>query len=187
MKCPSCEAENPEDAWICGQCGEQLPEASPSPDLPPIQLVAPPGVEVLPSHGYQAAAVHFGGFWVRFLAVIVDGLVLGVVIGPLEGGAAASGSIAFITTASVLSVLIVYLYSIIMIWKFQATLGKMVMGLKVYEMDGTPPDLGTAAVREISKILSAIVCYLGFIWVGFDADKQAWHDKIAKTYVVYKG
>ena len=187
MKCPSCEAENPEDAWICGQCGEQLPEASPSPDLPPIQPVAPPGVEVLPSNGYQAAAVHFGGFWVRFLAIIVDGLVLGVVIGPLEGGAAASGSIAFITTASVLSVLIVYLYSIIMIWKFQATLGKMVMGLKVYEMDGTPPDLGTAAVREISKILSAIVCYLGFIWVGFDADKQAWHDKIAKTYVVYKG
>ena len=83
--------------------------------------------------------------------------------------------------------MIVYVYNIIMIWKFQATLGKMVMGLKVYEMDGTPPDLGTAAVREISKILSAIVCYLGFIWVGFDADKQAWHDKIAKTYVVYKG
>jgi len=69
--------------------------------------------------------------------------------------------------------------------QFQATVGKMTLGIKVFNADGTAPGFGTALVREISKILSALCCYIGFIWAGFDADKQAWHDKIAKTYVVY--
>jgi uncharacterized RDD family membrane protein YckC len=153
--------------------------------MPATQQVAPPGVAVRQSSGYQPATAEFAGFWIRFLAVIIDGLVLGVVLGPLEGAAVASNSVSFVTISSILAVLIVYTYNILMVWRFQATLGKMAMGIKVFNTDGTAPGFGTAFVREISKIPSALCCYLGFIWAGFDADKQAWHDKIAKTYVVF--
>jgi uncharacterized RDD family membrane protein YckC len=73
---------------------------------------------------------------------------------------------------------------IVLTGRFQATLGKMCLGLKVTGTDMRPRSYATAATREISKIVSAIPCMLGFIWAGFDPRKQAWHDKIAKTYVI---
>jgi uncharacterized RDD family membrane protein YckC len=42
----------------------------------------------------------------------------------------------------------------------------------------------TAIVRALSCFLSLAVCGLGFIWIAFDANHQAWHDKIAGTLVV---
>jgi uncharacterized RDD family membrane protein YckC len=182
MQCPNCGAENPPGAYACVECGAQFqaPEA-----MPAAQTGEPPGVAMRQSSGYQPATAEAAGFWVRFLAILVDGLVLGIVLGPLEGAAVASNSVSFITAGSILAVLIVYTYNILMVWRFQATVGKMALGIKVFNTDGTAPGFGTAFVREISKILSALCCYIGFIWAGFDADKQAWHDKIAKTYVLY--
>jgi uncharacterized RDD family membrane protein YckC len=41
------------------------------------------------------------------------------------------------------------------------------------------------ALRQIiGQWVAAIFCYIGFIWALFDANKQGWHDKIAKTLVV---
>ena len=187
MKCPSCGTENPPGAWACGQCGAQFQVAAPPSAMPPLptQPVAPPGVAMRQSSGYRPATAEFAGFWVRFLAILVDGLLLGLVLGPLQAGAALSKSTPFIVASAILAFIIVYGYFIIMTWRFQATVGKMVLGIKVFNTDGTAPGFGTAFVREISMILSALCCYIGFIWAGFDAEKQAWHDKIAKTYVIY--
>lgn len=65
------------------------------------------------------------------------------------------------------------------------TLGKIAMGTKVVNEDGIAPSLLTAFMREvIGKFISAIVLYLGFIWIIFDSKFQGWHDKIASTYVI---
>ena len=67
------------------------------------------------------------------------------------------------------------------------TIGKMALGIKVVNLNNTQthPDYVHAFLREIvGKLISAAVLLLGYIWVIFDKNKQAWHDKIAGTVVI---
>ena len=66
----------------------------------------------------------------------------------------------------------------------RATFGKQFMQLQVVGAEGQQLSLGQAAARNFSKILSQLVYYLGFLWSFWDSDRQTWHDKIAKTYVI---
>jgi uncharacterized RDD family membrane protein YckC len=50
--------------------------------------------------------------------------------------------------------------------------------------DGQPLSFLTAFVRILAALFSACVLFLGFFWIGWDRDKQGWHDKIAGTVVV---
>jgi uncharacterized RDD family membrane protein YckC len=59
------------------------------------------------------------------------------------------------------------------------------MGLKVIRADGNPPTIGRSIIRFIGYGISAIVFWLGYLWVLVDNDRQAWHDHMAKTWVVY--
>ena len=70
--------------------------------------------------------------------------------------------------------------------EFQATIGKKLLGLKVVDATtgGGPIGLPRGAIRTVSKILSAMAFFLGFIWVAFSPRKQGWHDLIAQTQVV---
>ena len=45
-------------------------------------------------------------------------------------------------------------------------------------------DMGTALLRYVGYIVSAIPLALGFLWIIWDPEKQGWHDKIAKTRVI---
>jgi uncharacterized RDD family membrane protein YckC len=66
-----------------------------------------------------------------------------------------------------------------------ATLGKKAFGLRIIKLDGSKPGVGTALLRVIiGYFISSLVFYLGFIWIGFDPNKQGWHDKISNTYVI---
>jgi uncharacterized RDD family membrane protein YckC len=65
------------------------------------------------------------------------------------------------------------------------TMGKSVMGLKVIRADGRPPTIGHSIIRFFGYGVSAIVFWLGYFWVLVDNDRQAWHDHMAKTWVVY--
>jgi uncharacterized RDD family membrane protein YckC len=70
-------------------------------------------------------------------------------------------------------------------WKTRgSTIGGSVFDLRVVRLDGRPIDWETAIVRALSCFLSMVVVGLGFIWIAFDSNKQAWHDKIAGTVVV---
>jgi uncharacterized RDD family membrane protein YckC len=70
-------------------------------------------------------------------------------------------------------------------WKTRgSTIGGSVFDLRVVRLDGRPIDWETAIVRALSCFLSMVVVGLGFIWIAFDGNKQAWHDKIAGTVVV---
>lgn len=69
-------------------------------------------------------------------------------------------------------------------WSTGATPGQRILGLRVVTAAGTPPSVGRSLVRYLAAILSALVIFLGLIWVAFDPKKQSWHDKIAGTFVV---
>jgi uncharacterized RDD family membrane protein YckC len=66
----------------------------------------------------------------------------------------------------------------------RATYGKEYMQLQVVGKEGEQLSLGKAAARNFSKIISQLIYGLGFLWSFWDADRQTWHDKIAKTYVI---
>ena len=95
-------------------------------------------------------------------------------------GAAAGG----FGIAQVLLLVISLAYSIGLIgWKGQ-TVGMMALRIKVVLTTGQPVDYGRAALRWVGSIISGMVLCLGYLWIAWDPDKQAWHDKIAGTYVV---
>jgi uncharacterized RDD family membrane protein YckC len=65
------------------------------------------------------------------------------------------------------------------------TLGKRALGIRVYDFRvGGPIGYGRGLLRYVGKILSGLVCFLGFLWMLWDREKQTWHDKIATTVVV---
>ena len=68
-------------------------------------------------------------------------------------------------------------------WK-GATLGGMVLRLRIVRVDGTPITLAATLVRSLSSFLSAVALFLGFFWAGWSREKRAWHDRIAGTLVV---
>jgi Predicted membrane protein/domain len=72
-----------------------------------------------------------------------------------------------------------------LMWKIKGTtIGGLVCGLKVVRRDGADLNWDTAIVRALGCFLSMVVAGLGFLWIVFDEDRQAWHDKIAGTLVV---
>jgi uncharacterized RDD family membrane protein YckC len=68
-------------------------------------------------------------------------------------------------------------------WK-RTTVGGIICQLRVVRVDGTPLTFADALVRGLSSIFSLAVVGLGCLWIVKDPDHQAWHDKIAGTYVV---
>lgn len=125
------------------------------------------------------------GFWTRVLAFIIDAILLGIassiVVGVL-GGAPGEIDNRSQGTSTLLG-LAYYLY----FWSSYGggqTLGMRALNIKVIRTDGTQLDLVGALIRYVGLIISFVVIFLGVIWVAFDAEKQGWHDKIAKTYVV---
>ena len=124
-------------------------------------------------------SVKYAGFWVRFLAMVLDCILLGAVSTILSGGNNdIQGSI---------SLAVGWLYFAFMESSVkQATLGKMVLGLKVTDINGKKISFARATGRYFAKILSAIILFIGFIMVAFTEKKQGLHDKLADTLVVRK-
>ena len=127
---------------------------------------------------------HYAGFWVRFGALLLDGIVLGTVFAILN-------SLWNIDIQnpppeiSLLQSLITVIYYVLFTVNYGQTLGKMALGIRVIRQDGGPSSWGAILFREtIGKFFSAITLLIGYIMVGFDPKKRALHDRLAKTYVV---
>lgn len=87
----------------------------------------------------------------------------------------------------ILTICIQVLYSTFMeSSKFQATVGKLALGLIVTDLSGTKLDFSKALVRNLCKIISNFTLFIGYIMAGFTEKKQALHDMIASTLVVKK-
>jgi uncharacterized RDD family membrane protein YckC len=65
------------------------------------------------------------------------------------------------------------------------TVGKRLANIRVIDFDsGGPIDRGRAAIRYFGRLLSGIVCFLGYFWMLWDSERQTWHDKLANSVVV---
>ena len=151
-------------------------------------------------------AFRYAGFWIRFLAVLIDGLIMGVVgaavqmlllgttvmsVGrvrpnatPEEAFTAMGAVFGTIALVSVINIAIAACYEAFFLSRVGATPGKMACSLKVVRPDGSPLSLGRAFGRYFAKWLSWIILGIGFIIAGFDAQKRALHDMICDTRVV---
>ena len=65
------------------------------------------------------------------------------------------------------------------------TVGKRAMNIRVIDADnGGPIGYGRAAIRIVGKALSGFACYIGYLWMLWDPNKQTWADKLANDVVV---
>jgi uncharacterized RDD family membrane protein YckC len=144
-----------------------------------------------------AMAVAYGGFWIRFVAALIDGIICYIVTSILEFALLGSAMVRFaanpadlgsalskVGLAWLISVTVGCSYETYFIGKMAATPGKMAMGLKVVRADGSPVDYARAAGRYFSKVLSAIILFIGYIMAGVDSQKRALHDMICDTRVI---
>ncbi len=141
---------------------------------------------------------HYAGFWIRFAAKFIDGILMQIVLIPvqmlLQGSIGLSGgsspdamqsfALAGLFVSLAISIIVPLLYNGFMIGKYGATLGKMACGLKVVMPDGSPVSTGRAFGRYLAEIVSGLILYIGYIMAGFDDEKRALHDHIASTRVI---
>ncbi|MFA7314403.1 MAG: RDD family protein [Candidatus Magasanikbacteria bacterium] len=130
----------------------------------------------------ESTEKKYAGFWIRFLAIIIDSVLLSF-IGSLFGATTYSGLSVSVSYTGWKALIPLAYVLIFWIWK-GATPGKMVLGLKIIEEDGKKLTWQKAVVRYLSMFLSGIAFCLGFFWIGFNPKKQGWHDLLAKTYVI---
>lgn len=127
------------------------------------------------------------GFGRRFIAFIVDGAILWVVLNFFDVIiSTVGGANEYSVLLDFLNILIPFGYFVGFWATISQTPGKMVMGIKVVGIDGKPISWGKAVVRYIGYFISWVIFFLGFVWIGFDSKRQGWHDKLADTYVVHK-
>ena len=194
MNCPQCGTENPAGNKFCMKCGADMtapfeagatagqPQSTYAPPSAPPSygssytppLGAPqPGYTPFGSTGSAAVQGRLIGFGPRFLAWLIDYVVLvviGVVLNIIHLGGLGT---------------LVNLAYFIYFWSTTGqTLGMMAMRIRVARADGQPLTWSTGILRVIGYIISAIPLGLGLWWVIWDPQKQGWHDKIASTVVV---
>ena len=128
-----------------------------------------------------------------FRALVRCGFIL--IIGELFGGDLNEGDvIAMVATviaaasavALMIFVLQVLYFSFMESSKYQGTVGKMALGLIVTDANGAKLDFTKALIRNLGKIISSMILFIGYIMAGFTEKKQALHDMIASTLVVKK-
>lgn len=133
----------------------------------------------------------YAGFWIRFIAYIMDSLIVTAVVGITINPFFYLFDLSFnkdtmFAPLAILTAIVYYAYFVIMTWKFQQTLGKMIFGLKVIRIDGTKPTLVDLLFREwIGRFISNVIPLL-YVLITFLPKHQALHDYFADTCVVHE-
>jgi uncharacterized RDD family membrane protein YckC len=148
--------------------------------------VAAPGPATAVGYGYATGAPDYATFGTRFLAYLIDILIIGV-----------PGSILYFIGFSIseglgiLMWLIVFAAGIYYFGYFEGgpegqTIGKRTMKIRTVDATSLQPGIGMgrAIGRYFARILSSFLCYLGYLWMLWDPEKQTWHDKIVTTKVI---
>jgi len=152
------------------------------------------------------ASSNYAGFWLRFVAYIIDAILLGVVnfivLMPFLSMMGLSGMMddpAAVSEGMMIAAMGTYLMSMFAMfiagWLYfalmessskGATLGKMALSLRVTGMGGERLSFGKATGRYFGKIISGMILCIGYIMAGFTEKKQALHDMMAGCLVVRK-
>jgi len=137
----------------------------------------------------MSVSYTYAGFGIRFAAALIDTFLFSVVFIPIAlifgpDDYYAIDQVGLTSFDLLMQLLFAVVY--ITFWvKLSATPGKILLKLKILDAKtGQQIRLSQAITRYLGYFVSAIVFCLGYIWIGFDARKQGWHDKMAKTVVV---
>lgn len=148
--------------------------------------------------GYQTPSqtAQYAGFWIRFLAMIIDYIALIIAFSLISIPLAVFGGISprsgQVNTGidcffTMFDVLVVWLYyALFESSSYQATPGKMALGLKVTNEFGERISLARATGRYFGKWISGMILCVGYIMAAFTERKQALHDMLASTLVLRK-
>jgi len=153
------------------------------------------------------AGRHYGGFWIRFVARLIDGIIVGIanaiiripflLLFGLGAGGLGRGrdlgdgmifvpSLAgFLGISTLIGLAIGVAYEVYFLSAHGATPGKMALGLKVIRADGGPISPMLALARYFASWVSAIILMIGYIMAAFDPEKRALHDRICETRVIH--
>jgi uncharacterized RDD family membrane protein YckC len=196
-------------AAFCVNCGQTFSVAA----LPRAPILGAPAA--VPAAGGAAVAVYaavprveYAGFWVRFLAFLIDNAVMGMgfvlimiplffltglggfigAIHPNEdlNDAGIFMLIGLIFLAATVSLVWTWLYHALMeSSEWQATVGKRLLGLVVTDMAGQRVSFWRATGRHFAKIVTNMVpAFIGYIMAAFTEKKQALHDMLAGCLVL---
>jgi len=186
---------------ICSQCGDvyDLRKLANYKGNKVCSLCAP---SLLEQVGQSADRMQHAGFWVRFMAKMLDGLILLIPLAALNisialmvpdmdisgnfSGDFTPASIAGLVLFYLLQVAIPMCYSTFFVGRYAATPGKLALGLRIILPDGGRVSYARALGRHFAEFLSKITLYAGYIMAGFDTEKRALHDHVAGTRVVLK-
>ncbi len=200
--CNQCGREATPGTTFCVQCGARIgASASTSVTGASAAPAMAPAASYTGGAAYPSArtAIQYGGFWIRVVAAIIDWVVVSIVVFPISiiifGATTAASSLGrspanlgLVLAGAFAKMLVVlgasWLYEAGMESSSkQATLGKMIFGMKVTDMMGNRISFLRATGRHFAKILSWIILMIGYIMVGFTQNKQGLHDMVAGTLV----
>jgi uncharacterized RDD family membrane protein YckC len=194
----------PRPAWLPADAS--WPPATHTASPPPAPAGTPPPTPIDWTARREAAfgpiqysGTHYAGFWVRFVAVFIDSLIVGIplaLIGFALYGSQVNAALAnqnggtpstFNTAPFQGLELVVQAVYFAFFWSTGSTPGMRIFGIRV--ADAANPEasigFGRAILRWVGYLVSSACCAIGLIWAAFDSRKQGWHDKIAGTVVVY--
>ena len=199
-KCARCGTPASPGAKFCAACGATLTGQRTG-----FSRQVPSAMQ--PSPTYQAPAYYTGaptpyqGVAIRFVAILIDYLIIGVISGILvipllvatiavnvTNGNVSAVSWGPIVALSVVALVVWFLYFTLLEGRYGQTVGKMALSIKVVrEVDGAPIDYGEAAVRTVLRIIDGLFDYLiGAIFIWTSDEKQRLGDRVAHTVVVSK-
>ncbi len=192
---------------VPGATPGEVPASPVVPPVVPVMPVQPPAGSVPIQPQYIAVPLNppYAGFWLRFVAVLIDGLIMSAVFFPvaiiigimggvasvaLEGGGQGAGEEIINVFSSFLNLLFIaaewLYYAFMESSSKQATLGKMVLGLKVTDLNGNRISFARATGRFFGRWLSSLILGIGYLMIAFTEKKQGLHDMVAGTLVVKK-
>jgi uncharacterized RDD family membrane protein YckC len=177
----------------CAQCGKSFPEE----DLMKFEGswvcvdCKPVFLQRLKEGVRMPTAVVYGGFWIRFGAKIIDGILLQIinylivlpifaVMGTHE--TRVLGVLWFFQI--IISLLVPVALTTFFNGKYGATPGKMACRLKIVTADGGKITYLRAFARYFSEIISSMTLLIGYMMAGWDEEKRALHDRICNTRVI---
>ena len=202
MYCEQCGKKIAETAKFCPYCGNAMGIADSAQSQQSVkqEISTPTSLETkqeksTPASPETRQEQKYVGFWARFAANFLDGILISIFVSPGSiwlaheterrvGSEDWGVALAFYSVLYILSQVIL----LVLWYKKQASIGKMAISAKIVDArTGKASTKNQLIGRYFAYLLSFLPLGLGFLWIAFDSKKQGWHDKLAGTAVIYVG